>query len=107
MNEIYFEYKSENGYTGVMYGKSSFRIRDEHGKEVLHTGFRNFNTYKELVAIVEAYPEFLRVLHEHADELKKEHIQRTDCTWYDEGYCELHDCGECGMIDEMEGDDLK
>lgn len=60
------------------------------------------------------------ILNETNDEIKfaaidqikekekpKELIQRTDCIWYDEGYCELHECGECEMNDEMEGDDLK
>ena len=36
------------------------------------------------------------------DERPKKHIQRTDCACYDEEYCELYDCGECGIIDEME-----
>ncbi len=59
------KYTSDNGYTGVMYGKSSFAIFDKNGKEVLHTGSRSFNTYKELVKQVDTYPEFRAMLEEH------------------------------------------
>ena len=58
----YVEYQSGNGYKGILYGRSSFSIRDKDGKEVFHTGFRNINTYEELVERVEEYPEFIRVL---------------------------------------------
>lgn len=56
------KYTSKNGYTGVMYGKSSLAILNENGKEVFHTGFRNFNTYEELVEQVDTYPEFRAML---------------------------------------------
>ena len=52
------KYTSKNGYTGVMYGKSSLAILNENGKEVFHTGFRNFNTYEELVEQVDTFSEF-------------------------------------------------
>ena len=55
-------YTSENGYTGVMYGKSSFAIYDKDGKEVLHTGSRAFNTEEELKKQVDGFPEFLEML---------------------------------------------
>ena len=58
------KYKSKNGYTGVLYGWHSFSIRDKRGKEVFHTGSRNFDTYEELVKQVEEYPEFSRKLSE-------------------------------------------
>lgn len=51
------KYTSKNGYTGVMYGKSSLVILDENGKEVFHTGSRTCNTYEELIEQVDTYPE--------------------------------------------------
>lgn len=52
------KYTSKNGYTGFMYGKSSLVILNENGEEVFHTGFRNFNTYEELVEQVDTFSEF-------------------------------------------------
>ena len=57
-------YTSDNGYTGVLYGKSSYAIYDKDGKEVLHTGSRNINTYEELVEDVNNFPKFLEILRE-------------------------------------------
>lgn len=37
------KYTSENGYTGVLYGKSSFAIHDSSGKMVLHTGIQKYS----------------------------------------------------------------
>lgn len=54
-------YTSKNGYTGILYGKSSLSIK-KGDKEVMHTGFRNINTYEELVECVETYPEFTKKL---------------------------------------------
>lgn len=56
------KYTSDNGYTGTLYGKSSYSIYDKDGKEVFHTGSRNINTYEELVKQVDEYPEFLKML---------------------------------------------
>jgi hypothetical protein len=56
------KYTSKNGYTGVMYGKSSLVILDENGKEVFHTGSRTCNTYEELVEQTDTYPEFRAML---------------------------------------------
>ena len=56
------KYTSENGYTGAMYGKSSFAIYDKDGKEVFHTKSRSFNTEKELKKQVDGFPEFLEML---------------------------------------------
>ena len=56
------EYTSENGYKGVLYGKSSFVIYDSAGRMVLHTGVRNIHTYDELVKQVDSYPEFRKLL---------------------------------------------
>lgn len=65
------KYTSKNGYTGVMYGRSSFVILNENGKEIFHTGFRNFNTYEELIEQVETFPEFYDMIQEHLKEVKK------------------------------------
>ena len=65
---IRIEYTSENGYTGVLYGKLSFVIHDSAGRMVFHTGFRNINTYDELVKQVEAYPELRKLLLDMKDE---------------------------------------
>lgn len=61
MNEK-IKYKSENGYTGVLYGERSLSVFREDGKEVMHTGSRGFNTYDELVEFVEGFPEFYEKL---------------------------------------------
>ena len=56
----FIEYKSNNGYTGRMYGKSSLSIFEtKSGKEVFHTGFRNCNNLKELQEQVEEFPKLL------------------------------------------------
>lgn len=52
------KYTSKNGYTGVMYGKSSLVILDRNGKEVFHTGSRTCNTYEELIEQVDTFSEF-------------------------------------------------
>ena len=56
----FIEYKSNNGYTGRMYGKSSLSIFEtESGREVFHTGFRRCNNLKELRKQVEEFPKLL------------------------------------------------
>ena len=50
------EYTSPEGYTGQLYGKSSYRIVDKYGKEVFHTGFRAINTFEELKADIDEFP---------------------------------------------------
>lgn len=57
-------YYSENGYTGILYGKSSYIITDSRGREVFHTGVRNINTFDELKADVNDFPRFLKILME-------------------------------------------
>lgn len=56
------KYKSDNGYTGIMYGRKSFAVQDETGKEVMHTGSRNFNNIKDLMDHVDNFPKFREVL---------------------------------------------
>lgn len=64
------EYKSDNGYTGVLYGESSFSVYDESGKEVMHTGSRNINTYEELKEQVDEFPKFMAILEQRWDDLE-------------------------------------
>lgn len=59
-NEI-IEYESQNGYTGKLYGKSSFSIYDKAKHEIFHTGSRAINTYEELKEQVDGFPEFLKM----------------------------------------------
>ncbi len=56
------KYTSKNGYTGVMYGKSSLAILDRNGKEVFHKEFRNCNTYEELIEQVDTFSEFYNMI---------------------------------------------
>jgi hypothetical protein len=56
------KYKSENGYSGRLYGKSSMSIYNPQGEEVLHTGSRTPQTYGELKSLVDDYPDFERML---------------------------------------------
>ncbi len=53
-------YTSDNGYTGVLYGKKSFLVKKDN-MTVFHTGSRNINTYEELVEEVEKFPEFMKM----------------------------------------------
>ena len=60
----FIEYKSNNGYTGRMYGKTSLSIFETaSGIEVFHTGFRRCNNLKELRKQVEEFPELLNALY--------------------------------------------
>lgn len=63
-------YTSKNGYTGILYGKGSLSIK-KGDKEVMHTGFRNINTYEELVECVENCPKFFESLAEAITENNK------------------------------------
>lgn len=56
------QYSADNGYKGVLYGKSSFSIYDRDGKKIFHTGSRTINTYEELIKEVEDFPDFLKIL---------------------------------------------
>lgn len=49
-----------NGYAGILYGKSSLAIYDDHGIEIIHTGHRTINTEKELYDVLEKLPEILK-----------------------------------------------
>lgn len=66
------KYKSGNGYSGKLYGKSSMVIYDPDGKEIMHTGFRTPNTMAELKEIVDGMPEFVRTLRKTMQDMKKQ-----------------------------------
>ena len=55
-------YTSPNGYTGILYGERSYSVKDPNGREVMHTGFRNFNTEEELKEHVDNYPKLMELL---------------------------------------------
>lgn len=63
MSEV-IDYTGENGYRGVMYGKSSMVIYDRNGVEMMHTGSRGINTLAELKEFVDGFEEFLERLEE-------------------------------------------
>ena len=56
------EYKSDNGYTGKIYGESTFEVRDSKGMIVYRTKQRTFHTQKQLKQHVDNFPEFLRIM---------------------------------------------
>lgn len=62
------KYKHENGYTGVLYGRSSLAVYDADGHEVMHTGSRNINTLEELKELLDGYPEFRKMIEKMFDE---------------------------------------
>lgn len=66
------EYTSPEGYTGQMYGESSFRIVDPYGKEVFHTYHRAFSTEEELKEQVDSFPAFAEKLFKYWKEHKQE-----------------------------------
>lgn len=51
------DYTGENGYRGVMYGKSSMAVYDKNGVEKFHTGSRKIDTLEELKEFVEEFEE--------------------------------------------------
>lgn len=55
-------YTSDDGYTGILYGKTSYAVFDSNGREVFHTGSRAINTLEELKKQVENFPEFHEML---------------------------------------------
>ena len=67
MGEV-IKYTSDNGYPGVLYGRSQLSIYDPEGHESLNTGFRNINTYEELVETVNEQPEFMKALEKMRSE---------------------------------------
>ena len=61
------EYTGQNGYTGILYGNSSLIMKDGD-RTIFHTGYRNIDTYDELVEFVEhGYQELVDVLRKYYD----------------------------------------
>lgn len=58
------DYSGENGYRGVLYGKSSMAVYDSNGVEHFHTGSRVINTLEELKEFVDGFEDFMAVLME-------------------------------------------
>lgn len=56
-------YTHPNGYTGILYGKSSLAVQNSEGREVFHTGFRNINTLDELKKWLDDFPKFMEMLN--------------------------------------------
>ena len=50
------KYTSSHGYTGILYGESSYAVFDKSGREVIHTTNRTINNYDELREDVETLP---------------------------------------------------
>lgn len=63
MSEV-IDYTGENGYRGVMYGKSSMAVYDKNGVERMHTGSRGINTLEELKEFVDGFEDFMALLME-------------------------------------------
>ena len=61
-----------NGYSGVLYGKSSMIIRDVNGHEVLHTGSRTPQTEAELYEVLEGMPKLFDMLGKHPEMFTEE-----------------------------------
>ena len=59
-NEMRIKVRHPNGYSGILYGKSSLEIYDDHGIEIIHTGYRTINTEKELYDVLEKVPEMMK-----------------------------------------------
>lgn len=55
-------YTHPNGYTGLLYGKSSLVVQNSEGRDVFHTGFRNINTLDELKGWLDDFPQFVGLL---------------------------------------------
>ncbi len=70
MAEIRIEHS--NGYTGILYGKSSMAIFDSSGNQILHTGFRTINTKEELYKKLESMPKFCEIIASEDERLWEE-----------------------------------
>lgn len=63
------KYVSErNGYSGVLYGRSSMSIYDQQGHEVIHTGFRAGNTLEYLKVVVDTADKLRAMLNGEEDD---------------------------------------
>lgn len=57
------EYKSDNGYRGVLSGVSELSIFDADGIEVMHQNFRDIETKEELKKLVDNFPVYQQLLN--------------------------------------------
>lgn len=73
------EYTGDNGFKGVLYGKSSFSIYNKNGLEVFHTVSRKINSYEELIKEVEQFPRFLKLMKIDAEQDQTEQIREKRC----------------------------
>lgn len=78
VNTNIIEYESDNGYTGRLYGESSFSIYGPDGKEVFHTGSRSFDSYKDLKDHVETYPELRKKMEEAFMDIYEDDTEEED-----------------------------
>ena len=62
-------FKHSNGYSAVLYGKSSMIIRRPDGSEMIHTGSRNVNKEAEVMDLLEKVVEFDKNKDELIEEL--------------------------------------
>lgn len=51
-------YSHQNGYSAMLYGKSSMSIINPEGVEVLHTGNRSVNTESKVMEMLGEFPFF-------------------------------------------------
>ena len=58
-------YTHPNGFTGLLYGKSSLVVQNSEGRDVFHTGFRNINTFDELKGWLDDFPKFMEMLNSY------------------------------------------
>lgn len=65
------KYTSANGYTGIIYGNSSFKIFNSNGQEILHTKHRAFETLEELKIVIDSH-SLLEVVHKRITNNKME-----------------------------------
>ena len=56
--------RHDNGYAGLLYGKTSMSIYAPDGRECLHTSKRAINTEKELLELLADMPGFFRRFEE-------------------------------------------
>ena len=54
--EKFMKYVSDNGYSGILYSRSSMIVYDPEGKEVFHTRNRTIESEAELKEFVDDFP---------------------------------------------------
>lgn len=64
-------FKHSNGYSAVLYGKSSMIIRRPDDSKMIHTGSRNVNKEAEVMDLLEDAVEFDKNMNELIEELRE------------------------------------